>query len=391
MLPSAIHLQYQELKLINQLNEFYDFDHNIFLLDSTVDHDRYVNIFLSTFNSEFGKYTPQSVYTFDNGQGQKFTHIELSYLNEITSKNTFLIVAVENVNFDNKSTILSEFEGLLVSKNVKIGVFFAGNITTMDTIKKLFRWSWSVGIVNIFCTFYTNREQNAGSSLNVFRFDPFCEAFDSNDLINVTLSDSHHQNCFPDKLPNYHGHPLRILQVQTIEPSNLEVNFWGTVVRVFNASMLHAYVNEADYYYWNGLIKADINQYETSMPEDKQIYPHRMAAVVLLVPHAQPYSGFMAYLQSKTWKLLFAYTFLVVATASMILTVSGYLKTKKILFLQRFTDVVNLLINDNGAIKYRQLHRADVCLIVPLTFIGFIMMNGILSAFQSYLALPMYD
>ncbi len=62
---AAIHLPSQELILINQLNQFFDFDHNIFLVDSTLDPHRYVNILSLTTVSEHGKYTPQSVYIYN--------------------------------------------------------------------------------------------------------------------------------------------------------------------------------------------------------------------------------------------------------------------------------------------------------------------------------------
>lgn len=51
-------------------------------------------------------------------------------------------------------------------------------------------------------------------------------------------------------------------------------------------------------------------------------------------------------------------------------------------------DVLNLLYNDNGYIKYQQLSRAEVCIIVPLTFVGFVFVNGILSNLQSYVTQP---
>lgn len=115
-----------------------------------------------------------------------------------------------------------------------------------------------------------------------------------------------------------------------------------------------------------------------------------MVTSVLLVPHARPYSGFVGYLQNATWKLFFIYTFVVIAAASLLLTISGYWQTKKISFRQSVGDVINLLLNDNGSIRYGQLHCADIYVAVPLTFNGLIMMNGIVSVFQSYLTVTIY-
>ncbi len=51
-------------------------------------------------------------------------------------------------------------------------------------------------------------------------------------------------------------------------------------------------------------------------------------------------------------------------------------------------DVINLLMNENGFIRYNQLSHSEIAVIVPLTFIGFIVTNGILSSFQSHVTRP---
>lgn len=98
----------------------------------------------------------------------------------------------------------------------------------------------------------------------------------------------------------------------------------------------------------------------------------RIEQYLLVVPHAEPYLGFVEYLKQTTWKHLFAYTFIVVVVTSLRLTLSEYLRSKKILLLQRVTDVINLLIKDNGSIRTTSpcrrlylhttyLHRVNCC------------------------------
>jgi len=58
------------------------------------------------------------------------------------------------------------------------------------------------------------------------------------------------------------------------------------------------------------------------------------------------------------------------------------------MLFQSVADVLNLLMNDNGYIRYQQLSCAEVFLIVPLTFVGFVIVNGILSNLKSYLTRP---
>lgn len=72
----------------------------------------------------------------------------------------------------------------------------------------------------------------------------------------------------------------------------------------------------------------------------------------------------------------------------LFLTVYRYIKESKVLFFESVADVLNLLMNDKGYIRYQQLSRAEVFIIGPLTFVGFIFVNGILSNLQSYLTRP---
>ncbi len=372
------HQQHQnfEVNLIDRLNEFFGFDHNLFLLDSLSDRSRYIP------TDDDGNGTTQTVYIFDeNLDTEQSTQLEM--LKAITSKKTFLIIVGESSEFGKNQQLRVLVKSIRrLQVNVKIGVFFARRVNSMDNIKSLFQWSWSVGITNIFCSFQSIFDDAESSSFNVVSFNPF-RTFD---LINVTVSASL-QNFFPDKVPNYQQDLLRFANVRGAGVSSLELKFWRTVVHVFNASTSTTFFNPS---LEDQVLTTDIVIHERIL-EEVQIYPHRMTTSVLLVPHAQPYSGFIEYLKNTTWELLFAYSLIAIVTASLVLTVSGYLQTRKILFFQCVSDVVNLLLNDNGTIRYGQRYRADVWVIVPFTFTGLIVVNGILSLFQSYLTLPIYE
>lgn len=371
--------QHHEMNLMNRLNDFYGFDHNIFFLDSSTDHNRYIS-------AKDDNFRPKTIYVFDhnldNINGTQMTTVESA-----TSKNIFLIVVVESLKFHNNSQLLVQMEEIRWHKaSVKIGVFFAKNVISMDIIEQFFRWSWNAGIVNIFVAFYTNTEDVA-SSFNVFRFDPF-GPFGTFDLINVTGSVAL-QNYFHDKMPNYRHHSLRLLVLIGSPVFIQDVNFWDTVAKVFNASM--ALIN-LDFENMTAETRpTDIWMTELVVTSDTEIYPHRTNTLVLLVPHARPFSNILPYLQNATWKLIFGYTVIMIAALSFVLTVSGYLQTKKILLFQCVGVVIKLLMNDNGSIRYGRLHLADVFVIVPLTFTGLIVTNGILSVFQSFLTLPIYE
>lgn len=371
---------YNEVNLINRLNEFFGFDQNIFVLDSLIDQSRYI----PTKDNIDGNFTARTIFIFDHNSDNNANDEQVAILPSVTGKKTFLIIVAKSLLFVNNPQLLHEVKAirLLIGANVKIGVFFVGNggnVTSIDTIKQLLRWSRSAGIVNIFCSSYSNVQDDL-DSLNIFRYNSFWTF----DLINVTESASL-QNYFPSKVPNYHENPLRLVHSRRI--FNHEGKFWDTVARVFNASTSMKFKNLDT----TGIETTEILVHEMIVDPERHICTHREETLVLLVPHAEPYTNFVAYLQNTTWMLLFTYTFITVVAACVLLTISGYLRTRKVLLIQYVVDVVNLLMNDNAAIRYGELNRADFCVIVPLTFTGLIVANGILSVFQSYLTWPIYE
>lgn len=117
-------------------------------------------------------------------------------------------------------------------------------------------------------------------------------------------------------------------------------------------------------------------------------YPIYIDYVVMVVPEALPYPEFATYLNAIASDIFFVYSSITILVVICLLTVSQYMKQKRFLFFQCTADVFNLLMNDNDAIKYRELSRAEVFIILPITFAGFVVVNGILSMLQSYLTRP---
>lgn len=363
--------KYHEIDLINRMNQFYGFDHNIFLLDTLTDHNR-LNL---AMNNRDGNVTAQTVYIFNHN----LIGAELATVESLGSKKTFLIIMATHLQFGGNTQLLSQIKVIQrrLGTNVNVGIFFVNKAISVDLVERLFRWSWSTGIVKIFCAFYSNT-----SVFNIFGYDPFVTF----DLINLTESESLY-NYFPSGVPNYRGHPLRCGLADFVYVADTDDNFWGVVVRVFNATR-----SEVVYSQGNDNVNADVLIHAKNfLDKQRSCYPHRTVTLVLMVPHAQPYSDFLSYLQNATWTLIFVYTFVAVAAATLVLIISGYLQTKKISPFKYATNIINLLMNDNGAIRYGQLKCADICIVVPFTFAGLIAVNGILSVFQSYLSVPIYE
>lgn len=129
LLPMAVWCQYTDgVQLINRLNNFCSFDHNIFFMDSAIDIDRW----FSSPGLSSGKHVvnyspPQTVYTFDDLSHSDLNSIET--FNGIRSKNQFLAVVVEHLKFENGSQLLAQIKNVrLLDVNVKVGVFFTRNL-----------------------------------------------------------------------------------------------------------------------------------------------------------------------------------------------------------------------------------------------------------------------
>lgn len=71
-----------QLDLINQLNDYFNFDQNIFLFDSSTEMDLFINT-----TRQSSSFTPQSIHTIDSDNITGLTSLE-----GISSKNTFLII-----------------------------------------------------------------------------------------------------------------------------------------------------------------------------------------------------------------------------------------------------------------------------------------------------------
>lgn len=143
--------------------------------------------------------------------------------------------------------------------------------------------------MNIFGAFYFNAE-DSHATFNVLKYNPF-GAFD---LINVTRS-----GCcwdyFPDKVPNYGQQTLKFALITDIPLLTIEFEFWRTVVHFFNASMSTVNMSHAESMIYG---KLDPLMYLHEARYAGRVYPHphRPSWTFMIVPHAQPYSDFVAFI-----------------------------------------------------------------------------------------------
>lgn len=370
-LPIIICGEYQEQQLISELNKFFNFDHNILFLDTTVDINRFI------YTKVRRKFTPTSLYTFEIVDGNITGMVNLTKIN---SKNTFLIVSPNGSNYERNLNLLTKIKKIQrLQLKMKIGLFFQ-EIVSSEDLRKIFEWSWKHRIINIFAATYVDSEADqrtiSDGLLNIFTFNPFGTLT----VVNFTGSKTYaslflRQNC------NFHQHPLRVIRRRWDY-------FWPTVFRVMNASYTEVSYNATTF--------SDVfeNQFDVvsgvtiSIDLRNPIAIVKYNTLVIVVPEALPYDEFAAYLHAILKDSFFGYSVTIIVGVMLILIVVRYITQKRILLLQSGGDVLNLLMNDNASIKYQQLHRSELFLIVPLTFVGLVIVNGILSNLQSYLTRP---
>lgn len=376
-LTSIVCNEYRELKLINELNNFYNFDHNIFIVDSSRD----INCFINT--RTWGEGIPQSFYVLNSASDNIS---EIASLKKLNSKNTLLIVVPQNSEFENNLNLLHRFRNIRdvterSQLTIKIGMIFPDYVSR-DNLLKLFGWCKEHLIINIFAAIYFHpdgvEESTAERSLNIFSFHPF----DTFELINITAT---YKTFFSGQRANFNQHPLRVARSQY----SFNEKMWMTIFDVMNASSIDVqnnYTTPAEAL-MNGIdFIADL--YTQEQLSDLNVYPLSMSPVVICVPEAAPYPEFSAYLRTVSSDKFFSYSLITIVTVIVLLSIVRYIKQKQFLFFQSAADVLNLLMNDNGYINYQQLSRVEVFVIVPLTFVGFIIVNGIFSILQSYLTRP---
>lgn len=174
----------EEAKLIDDLNNCFNFDHNVVLGNRLTDISNYVR------NED----QPRSLFKFVNSNGR---FVGLESLQVIKTKNAFMIVAPESSNFQMNINLLKQIKNAKsYDRNMKIGIFFQTE-TSMDDVRSHFQWFRDHLVSNIFAAMY----HPISGSLNVFTF----HSFGIFEMMNVTSRNTC-EEIFPNLDFNYHKH-----------------------------------------------------------------------------------------------------------------------------------------------------------------------------------------
>lgn len=360
--------QHEMRRFINQLNGFFNFDHIIFLFDSSANIDFFIEISV----------TPQSLYVFHTTDDKI---IGLDGLQEIKSKNALMIVVPGSVKLEDNLKLLSKIKEIQYSDiNTKIGIFYPQSASMAD-VQSLFEWSWNQWIIYIFAATHSQHQElmvsHPENSLNIFTFNPFGTL----KVNNFTVRDSF-DNLFLSQSSNLQEYPVYSYADDPV--LDYDKKWWRTIRDVMNVSLKFTNSTPVLGKFYVRLDRVALVRF----PPRNCLYPWSTEQMVIVVPEALPYPGFAAYVKVFSTYSILGYTFVAVASIIFFLIVFRFKKYKKLLFFQSVADVFNILMNNNQFIKYRRLSGIEVLIIVPLTFTGLITVNGILSLLKSFLTSP---
>lgn len=355
--------EYQESAVINTLNDRYSFDHNVILLDSSADINRFINVERQV------PLTPQSVFVHKNDPTQ------WNNFKQIRSTNPFTIVGFGKFR---PKTIRNEFASLLdrvieiqrLKLNMKIGLFFADSISYNDLLE-LFKWFFGRRIISIFVACYGESSESM-NVLEVFSFNPF----GTFRVLNIT--DTNYDNIFLSQNSNFQRYPLNVTYGGRIYYDPL----LRTIFQGMNAS--YNLVSSSS----TSWIDFDTDRLEPIGETNVLIYPIFKDKTVMIVPKSKPYPKFLAYLQLFASTNVFMYIIFTIVLTIVLLTLIRYKGEKNTSIFQSGSEILYLLMNENGFIRYQLRSFPEVSLLVPLTFAGFIFTNGFMSVLQSYLIQP---
>lgn len=390
-LATKIDAHRHEMNLINKLNNFHHFDHNLILTESTI--DQLINTPESSIDLD--SYVPQTLY--DISREVTIRPIE-------GSKNTFMIIGLKSAHLETNIIFMTKIKDFQRENiNLKIGLFFSQSLSTRnDYILQFFQWCQRNSIINIFVGYPSNGELMGNDSeyfLNSFTYNPF----GTFELINLTDGDAL-SNYFPRICYNLRQHRIRLAahnDINTFIYSKGNSNFGGpdgklfqTIFRVVNASYNMVKLLEItdgqdiQQLAINGTIDLGPQPFRISNAKPIYLYPIYTDTVAIVVPRALPYSEFIGYLQTFSNDETFIICLLTIPAPIIALTILRYIKRNRILFFESAADVVNLFMNDNMDIDYRKLFRAECFIILPLTIAGFVIINVLISILTSYLTRP---
>lgn len=379
---------------VQQLNEFYKFDHNILLFNDQVQ---------MFHEGNYDSRVPRTILLLksDKINQEYYKRIALSGGNNCI---VFVFMNVVSVSSSTEETLLNDALLEVTEKlsywNVKIKIGIIVTTTTdldhderMRFLKKIFDWSWRNLIVNIFLLCVAS-DQNVAYTYNPFK---------SNEIIRIEPTEL--WMYFQDKSSNIYGHQLHISFLY--EDASIRYTKDGFesrdgkmceyILNGLNATYRVTFRENVTFGLYESLIynrSVDITPRRYDMinitePKSRIFtYPITIDSIILMVPKAKPYNQFQGFLKNFTLN----YSIVLIAAPTILIIIIIWIvrlfKSSKSALFRSVVDVIRLLftLDIKGKKNYSDL--SDRLFILSLSFGGFLFTNGVLSVLISLFTQP---
>lgn len=373
---------------VEQLNDFYKFDHNILLFNDPV-HMLQDGIYDNGI--------PKTILLLnnDNNNEQSYQHIALS-----GGKNCILFVFTSGSS-STEEKFLNDAERQAINVisywnvKIKIGFIVAAQVTYEDRLKflkQIFSWSWSKLIVDVF-VLHLDNDHNL-----VYTYSPFR----SNEIIQVEPTEL--WMYFQDKSSNLFGHQLHVSFIYEDASIRYTKNGFESrdgkmceyILNGLNATYRVTFRENITLGYYekrikNGSIDFTPRRYELlniTDPESRiYTYPVTIDSVILMVPAAKPYNQFQGFLKNFTVNNSFVSIALPIILIIVTFWIFRLLKHGEGMIFQVIVDVISLLFTLDIK-KEKNSDNSNRLFILSLSFGGFFFTSGVLSVFISLLTQP---
>lgn len=343
---------------------------------------------LSKFENFKSTTVSRMFLTLDSDKIEKFTRC---------GKNILFIVVWNSIKwYENKRTLHVLKTIFHSNTKMKIG-FFYENVSNFEEISSVFRWCWSVQMINVIATYTTKWDH-----VHAFTFNPF----GSFNVINIT--DSSADNYFLSKVDNLHEYPINIFlshDYQTsfliknktslggphgklcclmLEKMNATLSVPLDIIEPYDAQKVKKLVNDDRMF--------DVcPQPVRILSSLTYLNTIEIEKLNIVVPQSKAYTVINALNLTVFDEYgLLILIFIILCTVSTLILIR-FLQTGKFMVMKSFIETYSLLTTANIVINYRKYAKSEMFILLPWTFAGIIITNFIFSAMFSFLTVTTYE
>lgn len=328
-----------------------------------------------------------------------FLTLDSDKIDEFTrwGKNIFFIVVWKSNKGEENNRTLRKLKKIFHSNiKMKIG-FFYENVSNFEEVSSVFRWCWSVLMINVVATYTTQWDY-----VHAFTFDPF----GSFNVINITGSSA--DKYFPSKIDNLHGHRINIFLSHDYQTSFLIKN--NTSLGGPHGKLCCLMLDKMNA---TLSVPLDIIKPYDAQTMKQLVYDDRKFDVC---PQPVKILSSLTYLntieieklniivpESKAYTVINALNltvfdeygyliliFIILCTVSSLILIR-FVQSGKFMIMKSLIETSSLLITANIVINYRKCTKSEMFILLPWTFAGIIITNFVFSVLFSFLTVTTFE